>query len=53
MIEELHFVDLGGFDWIVLGGASASTQTPAWHPPRAWVRAIEDEAQRLEIAIYL
>ncbi len=52
MIERLHFEDLGAFQWIVLGGASASSQTPEWHPPREWVWAIEKEARRLKIPFY-
>jgi protein gp37 len=52
LIEPLKFKDLGAFDWVVLGGASASTRTPEWHPPRAWVKAIEDEATRLGVRVY-
>jgi protein gp37 len=52
MIEPLRFSDLGAFQWIVLGGASGSTQTPAWHPPRDWVWHIEDQARRLGIPFY-
>jgi protein gp37 len=52
LLEPLHFQDLGAFQWIVLGGASASSQTPEWHPPRSWVQALEDEARRLRIPYY-
>lgn len=52
ILEPLRFADLGAFDWVVLGGASRSTQTPEWHPPRAWVNAIEEEARRLGVRVY-
>lgn len=52
LIEPLTFADLGAFDWVVLGGASRSSRTPEWHPPRPWVQAIEDEADRLGVKVY-
>jgi protein gp37 len=52
MIEPLRFDDLGAFDWVVLGGASASSQTPAWHPPRKWVTALEAQAVKLGVRLY-
>lgn len=52
LIEPLKFSDLGAFDWVVLGGASSSSKTPEWHPPRSWVHAIEAEALRLGVRIY-
>lgn len=52
LIEPLHFEDVGAFDWIVIGGASRSTKTPEWHPPRSWVSAIEDEAARAGVKVY-
>jgi protein gp37 len=52
LLEPLCFQDLGAFQWIVLGGASASTLTPEWQPPRSWVLNIEQEAMRLGIPYY-
>jgi len=52
MIEPLEFADLGAFDWIVLGGASASSQTPEWHPPRAWVERIKEKAWEVGCKVY-
>lgn len=52
LIEPLKFSSLEMFDWIVIGGASASTQTPEYHPPREWVRQLEDEARRCGLRIY-
>ena len=36
MIEPMK-IDFSLFQWAVIGGASASSQTPAWRPPRRWV----------------
>jgi protein gp37 len=52
LIEPLRFTDLGAFDWVVVGGASASSQTPAWLPPRKWVDALEREADRVGCFVY-
>lgn len=52
LIEPLHFSDIGAWDWLVIGGASASSKTPAWRPPRAWVNAIEAEAERCGVQVY-
>jgi protein gp37 len=52
LLEPLEFSDLGMFQWIVLGGASSSTQTPEWHPPREWVTKIEAKAYEVGCMIY-
>lgn len=52
LIEPLRFTDLGMFDWLVLGGASKSTQTPEWYPPRSWIEAIEDTARKSGCKVY-
>jgi protein gp37 len=52
LLEPLTFRDLGAFQWIVLGGASSSTQTPEWQPPVQWYESIEKEAIRLGIPFY-
>jgi protein gp37 len=52
LLEPLTFDDLGAFQWIVLGGASASSQTPEWHPPREWSEALRCQAQKLGIGVY-
>lgn len=53
LIEPLKFKDLNAFQWIVLGGASRSSQTPVWHPPARWVLDIKEEATRLGIPYFL
>jgi protein gp37 len=52
LLEPLRFADLGAFDWVVIGGASRSSQTPAWHPPRKWIEAIEEEAIRVGVPYF-
>lgn len=37
MLEPLTFSKPGLFDWVVIGGASRSSQTPEWTPPFAWI----------------
>jgi protein gp37 len=52
LIEPLHFDDLSAFQWIVIGGASASTQTPEWRPPRAWVWDLTMRARAAGCLVY-
>jgi protein gp37 len=37
LLGHLTFKHLDRFNWIVIGGASRSTQTPVWRPPFEWV----------------
>ena len=37
MMERLTFTSLEMFNWIVIGGATKSTRTPAFDPPMEWV----------------
>jgi protein gp37 len=52
MLERLTFTDLGAFQWVVLGGASPSTRTPEWVPPRAWVADLERQAAAAGVPVY-
>jgi protein gp37 len=52
LIEPLHFADLGVFDWVVIGGASRSSQTPEWRPPRAWINDLETAAREAGCRVY-
>lgn len=52
MLEPLHFQSLDMFDWVVIGGASASNETPAWSPPRHWVDELEAAARAAGCMIY-
>lgn len=53
LIEPLKFSRPELFNWVVIGGASKSSQTPEWTPPAAWT--IRVAAQFLEhgIPVYL
>jgi len=44
MLERLTFTSLEMFNWIVIGGATKSTQTPAFDPPMEWVRHLLQQA---------
>jgi protein gp37 len=52
MLEPLKFTRLDLFDWIVVGGASRSTKTPAWHPPSQWVHDLRRQADAAGVAWY-
>ena len=52
LLEPLEFEHLELFDWLVIGGASASTQTPEWHPPLEWVAALERQAAAVGARVY-
>lgn len=52
MLEPLQFSDIGAFQWLVLGGASDSSETPEWRPPHAWILDIEDAARAAGVPFY-
>ena len=52
MLEPLTFSRLDLFQWIVVGGASRSTQTPEFRPPRPWLVHLEQQADALGIKVY-
>lgn len=52
LLEPLQFSDLSMFQWIVLGGSSASSQTPEWRPPREWISEIERKAWDAGCMVY-
>jgi len=52
LIEPLQFSSLEMFDWVVIGGSSRSSRTPEWHPPRAWVNALEEQARAAGCKVY-
>lgn len=37
LLEPLKFEKPELFDWVVIGGASKSSQTPDWTPPASWL----------------
>ena len=52
MLEPLKFDSLEMFNWIVMGGASKSNQTPAWVPPFGWVSDLYQQARAAGCAVY-
>jgi len=52
LLEPLQFEHLEYFDWLAIGGASASSETPAWHPPLSWVADLEHQAQLVGAKVY-
>jgi protein gp37 len=51
LIEPIT-LDFSLFQWVVIGGASASSQTPEWKPPRKWVRDLTTQAVDAGCAVY-
>ena len=52
IIEPLTFSDIGAFDWVVIGGASRSSETPEWHPPPEWIVPLEEAARKAGVRVY-
>lgn len=52
MLEPLHFEHLDRFQWMVIGGASRSTQTPEFHVPLDWWAPLYQEALARGLAVY-
>jgi hypothetical protein len=52
MLEKLYVDDWSPFDWVVMGGASRSSQTPEWRPPWSWICSLIDEALRNGVPVY-
>ena len=52
LLEPLRFTKLDVFDWVVIGGASASTETPEWRPPWAWHVDLWRQAKEAKCKVY-
>jgi protein gp37 len=52
MLERLTFKKLDLFDWIMIGGASKSTKTPEFKPPREWVQHLWAQAKKADCRIF-
>jgi protein gp37 len=52
MLTPLKFTRLDMFDWVVIGGASRSANTPAWVPPFDWVADLHAQAREAGCAVY-
>jgi protein gp37 len=51
LIEPIE-IDFSIFQWVVIGGASPSTLTPGWRPPRRWVIETTARAMQAGCAVY-
>jgi protein gp37 len=52
MLEPLRFSSLEMFDWVVIGGQSASSQEPAFQPPWEWIEDLLGQARRAGCRVY-
>jgi protein gp37 len=52
LLESLTFSDLSMFQWVVIGGASKSAETPEFRPPRSWVNDLWTQAKDAGCKIY-
>lgn len=52
MLEPLKFKRLDLFQWIVIGGASPSSQTPEWKPPFNWIADLVAQADAAGVRVY-
>lgn len=53
MMERLTFSSLEMFDWVVIGAASKSTQTPEFQPPWEWVEHLMTQARAAGCKVYI
>lgn len=52
LLQPLKFSRLDLFQWIVIGGASASQKTPAWVPSMDWIAELHVAARAAGLRIY-
>jgi protein gp37 len=52
LLEPLRFTHLELFQWVVIGGATPSTRTPAWYPPFRWVHDLYGAAVDAGCRVY-
>lgn len=53
LIEPVEFTRPELFNWVVIGGASKSTQTPEWTPPAAWIVRVASQFLDHGVPVYL
>ena len=51
LIEPIT-MDFSLFQWVVIGGASSTAQTPEWRPPRRWVIDLTYRAMQAGCMVY-
>jgi protein gp37 len=52
LIEPLRFAHLDRFNWIVIGGASRTANTPDWRPPFEWIADLVRQARDAGLKVY-
>jgi len=52
MLERLTFSSLEMFDFVVIGAASKSTQTPEFQPPWEWIEHLHNQARAAGCRVY-
>lgn len=52
MMERLTFESLDMFDWLVMGGASRSSETLPFAPPQRWISHLVAQADACHLPIY-
>lgn len=53
LLERLTFSSLAMFDWVVIGGATASTRTPVFRPPKEWIDHLRRQAEDAGCKVYV
>lgn len=53
LIEPLKFTKPELFQWVVIGGASRSAETPAWEPPFEWIARLYCQFKDAGAKVYL
>jgi protein gp37 len=53
LLEDLTFSSLAMFDWVVIGGQSESSQSPAFQPAWAWVKHLLLQAWQSDCLVYM
>ena len=53
MIEPLRFNNIGLFNWVVIGGASSTKETPQWQPPYRWIEALVKQCDDAGVPVYM
>jgi len=53
MLEPIHLEQPDLFNWVVIGGASSSKQTPEWKPPYRWIESLVRQCDDAGIPVYM
>lgn len=53
MIEPITLTRPDLFNWVVIGGASSSKQTPTWQPPYRWIESLVRQCDDAGVPVYM